>query len=898
MTHTPTLAERAQALRQQQSPAAQAVIDLVKAFKAQDDFTPARELLDQLRPCLAGEAEEVRITLAQLHSLCTYKDSNLPAEQRYRQALALLAEIGLHSPRCYDSETLGQGGAIYKRLWEHTGLIEHLHTALAFYRAGWERDAAHDLGWCGVNAAYVLDLLAFREQTAAQRAGVQSILAQEWQEQARALRLELRERVPGLLTQAGEDEGYWGLATRAEIHFGLRDYEQAGKYLAQAKAANPDNWKHYTAAQQLVNLARLHRIPFPSNNSQADQHPAWAALRELLGENTDAVIAGQRGKVGLALSGGGFRAALFHLGMLARLAECDVLRSVETLSTVSGGSIVGAHYYLELRQLLQEKPDAELTREDYLALVQRLMTASLAGIQKNLRVRVLGNLVTNLKMAFASGYSRSMRLGELYEEHLFNQVRDEHSNSLPQGFWCRLLLRTPLRRLRHLLISPARSEAAATPTDFKPRKNNWLRQAKVPNLMLNSTSLNSGHNWHFTARWMGEPPGLTGDEIDMTDRYRRLYYSEAPTGKLRNYPLAYAVAASSCVPALFEPLPLEGLYPGRTVRLVDGGVHDNQGIGGLLDDECNFILCSDASGQLNSEADPANGMLGVFWRSDSIFQERLRQTQYRDVHHRAEAGALQGLFFIHLKQGLETAPIDWIDSNGSHYRPPVQACTAYGVDKEIQRLLAEIRTDLDSFSEVEAYALMASGYLMTTHQLQELNRQHQDAGLPGTWGGFAVDAPASTDPWPFAGILPLMGLPPDSSDLRRQDLVTQLRAGSIMFFRVWHLVSWLRYGAYAAGAATVTAGLCWLIRHWGETISLPWLASLRVDSLTITLWLLLAGMLFPAFKYLNPRTADQNLLLTVSAGVIGWLGSLVHLRLLEPLFQWRGSLQRLLQLKP
>ena len=29
------------------------------------------------------------------------------------------------------------------------------------------------------------------------------------------------------------------------------------------------------------------------------------------------------GKVGLALSGGGFRASLFHLGVLARLAELD-----------------------------------------------------------------------------------------------------------------------------------------------------------------------------------------------------------------------------------------------------------------------------------------------------------------------------------------------------------------------------------------------------------------------------------------------------------------------------------------------------------------------------------------------------------------------------------------------
>jgi hypothetical protein len=33
------------------------------------------------------------------------------------------------------------------------------------------------------------------------------------------------------------------------------------------------------------------------------------------------------------------------------------------------------------------------------------------------------------------------------------------------------------------------------------------------------------------------------------------------------------------------------------------------------------------------------------------------------------------------------------------------------VDKDLQRKLAGLRTDLDSFSEVEAYSLMLSGYL-------------------------------------------------------------------------------------------------------------------------------------------------------------------------------------------
>jgi NTE family protein len=51
----------------------------------------------------------------------------------------------------------------------------------------------------------------------------------------------------------------------------------------------------------------------------------------------------QRHGIGLCLSGGGFRAALFHLGALRRLHELGILARVWTVSSVSGGSIAAAH---------------------------------------------------------------------------------------------------------------------------------------------------------------------------------------------------------------------------------------------------------------------------------------------------------------------------------------------------------------------------------------------------------------------------------------------------------------------------------------------------------------------------------------------------------------------------
>jgi NTE family protein len=48
---------------------------------------------------------------------------------------------------------------------------------------------------------------------------------------------------------------------------------------------------------------------------------------------------GLQAGTGLALSGGGFRATLFHCGALWRLNELGLLRDVARVSSVSGGSI-------------------------------------------------------------------------------------------------------------------------------------------------------------------------------------------------------------------------------------------------------------------------------------------------------------------------------------------------------------------------------------------------------------------------------------------------------------------------------------------------------------------------------------------------------------------------------
>ena len=200
------------------------------------------------------------------------------------------------------------------------------------------------------------------------------------------------------------------------------------------------------------------------------------------------------------------------------------------------------------------------------------------------------------------------------------------------------------------------------------------------------------------------------------------------------------------MPGLFEPVELKGLYLDRTVRLVDGGVYDNQGIGGLLEQECSILLVSDASGQMGSLYNPGAEIPSVLLRSKSVLESRVRSAEYRELDARRRSSLLRGLGFIHLKKDLTPDPIDWVgctepfevldDALPVERRGPL---TRYGVFKTVQKLLAGIRTDLDSFSDSEAYALMMSGYRMADYEVRDkLGVLPASAERNDQWRFFAI----------------------------------------------------------------------------------------------------------------------------------------------------------------
>ena len=74
--------------------------------------------------------------------------------------------------------------------------------------------------------------------------------------------------------------------------------------------------------------------------------------------------------IGLALSGGGFRATLFHCGALWRLGELGILARLDRVSSVSGGSITAGALATRWKALRFEGDVAVNLREEVIAPLQ------------------------------------------------------------------------------------------------------------------------------------------------------------------------------------------------------------------------------------------------------------------------------------------------------------------------------------------------------------------------------------------------------------------------------------------------------------------------------------------------------------------------------------------------
>src|SRR5439155_12171115 len=464
-------------------------------------------------------------------------------------------------------------------------------------------------------------------------------------------------------------------------------------------------------------------------------------------------------KLGLALSGGGHRAAFFHIGVLARLAELGRLRQIEVISTVSGGSIVGAAYYLYVKNLLESTPNSAITDDHYVEIVKKLEAHYREAMAKNLRGRALANYFKNYKLVLPN-YSRTNRIAEVLEKEFYRPII---GGSGPIDLYS-------------LRIEPL-DDAGNKIEGFDPRTDgNKLGTAPAPILLLNATTLNTGHNWRFEATWIGEPE-LTGVEeadVDKNSRFVRWKRDNLPVSQRKT--LGIAVASSGCFPGGLAPVALKGLY-GKTpagtaypfiLKLVDGGVRDNQGIDALLDEDCKRLIVSDGSAQLNEVLDPGTRLPALLPRVASI--EGKESREQRILRAYAECGA-DCVSFMHLLSGV--APVLVTPLEGTGPTPPGPAAPApVGIQPFAELLLGQTRTDLDAFSDLEASTLMQTGYRVASAEL-------------ATPGGtvMAGASPVGDQVWRFAVVdgLPTAALTPA--------LESHLRTAPMLFFNaVAHLL--------------------------------------------------------------------------------------------------------------
>jgi hypothetical protein len=283
-------------------------------------------------------------------------------------------------------------------------------------------------------------------------------------------------------------------------------------------------------------------------------------------------------------------------------------------------------------------------------------------------------------------------------------------------------------------------------------------------------------------------------------------------------------------------------------------------------------------------------LIGVPMRTNSVLQSRVRMAQFRELSARRRASALRGLMFIHLKKDLQVKSLDWIDCPDPQdsYGQDLPL-TTYGINKKAQERMAAIRTDLDSFSDAEAKALMISGYRMTG---KELARRMPELDK----------ADGTTVEWEFMKF---------DQSLTRTDapapLLKLLSVAASLAFKIWRL--WPPLSAFAITLGVALLGLfgwfCW--KNWrapivsfdfGEPGATPFQWTWGEAAIIVAI--IMAFGLLPAFarnilRIRDYRKTAYEITVGLVMGLVGWIPAQLHLRVFDKLYLWWGGQKRMIE---
>ena len=393
-------------------------------------------------------------------------------------------------------------------------------------------------------------------------------------------------------------------------------------------------------------------------------------------------------RIGVALSGGGIRAALFHLGVLRRVAELGWLPRIDAISGVSGGSILAAFAALRWSEMIDAGGDVEAFQKHVAGpFVNVVTTRSL------IREWLVRAAIGQFRSTFQPTYSRTTALGELLGEHLYG----------------------------HRVCA----ELPATPYTI-----------------LNATSLVSVRSWRFTRHGLGDSrigysrwkragrPLSIGQAVAASAAFPpvfaplRLDASQYTFGgtQYRDAPVA--------IPA--------------TIGLTDGGVYENLGTevltkrtplpGGRVLEQPEFLLVSDGGQpppyRFKPRRIPGLASLAVMLRVNAIALEQVSALRRRRLTGMFERRRPSGLL-VALGSNLDRLP----RGVAQRYHELVGA-TACPTADIVQRI-RQVRTHLNRFSMDEADVLMYHGYMLTDAFLwarsDNLPRIYRRSNRPPEW---------------------------------------------------------------------------------------------------------------------------------------------------------------------
>jgi NTE family protein len=317
--------------------------------------------------------------------------------------------------------------------------------------------------------------------------------------------------------------------------------------------------------------------------------------------------------IGLALSGGGSRAIAFHLGCLRALNDLCILPHIDVLSTISGGSVIGALYAYS--------PTLSFDEFDALAV----------GILRQGFHRRIGlEMIKPVNVARVIG-STVAALGASALQQVGVSTRVVHREPNRTDMFCSVLDREVFPTLR--MSSPRRGD---------------LRT------VIGACDLRTGTAFRF------------GDKASGSWRL----------GKLKNWdvPLSFAVGASAAYPVLLPALDRTWEFRkgdsdcAHRVLLTDGGVYDNLGVQvlepgrdatySLINYPCEYlIVCSAGHGQDIGNSLPVRALSRVS-HSFGIVHRRVQDSAIARLHRSQVHGSIRGFALPYL--GQQDSALPWM----------------------------------------------------------------------------------------------------------------------------------------------------------------------------------------------------------------------------------------------